>query len=306
MLFLAIGKFNPAVAYAVEHFDRLRVMRFPEKFALPLVVALVVLIASYYERTRFKRAWLVVTLVPLLFVAVRALPIDWFAPYRVAPVVPRRVHIVSQIDGTQPAREEYRAGARHLDPLFGAVAGLRYAVVRSPDRMHSILSRIVVDRFRAAPARYFSVALGPDARIVPIAQGAKSIDEAVARFERGSDVAPRDFLSASSRITGYRERGQRIEIDVEARGPALLLVNQSYFRAWVARLDGGELETLPVDVDRLGVIVPRGGRILLTFGRHRTITAVTWILSLLLLAGTALVEKLDRGAGEVERAADEH
>lgn len=308
MLFLALGRYNPVVAFAIERFDWLRVMRFPEKFALPLVVALVVLIGAFYERTRFKRAWLIITFVPLLYTTYRALPIDGFAPYRVTPrTLKGRVHLDSLIAaGALPAREEYRLRARHVEPSFGASAGIRYAIQQSPDRMHSTLSRIVVDRWRHAPDRYLAVATDFDVRIVPHAAAARDIHEAVARFERGEEVAPRAFISAPAEVTSYHRRGQRLEIGVAAQGPALLLVNESYFRAWVAKLDGAELETLPVDIDRLGVVVPRSGRIVLTFGRHRALIAATWVLSLLLLAGTALIEKRDRGAGEVERPADEH
>lgn len=302
MLFLAMGLYRPVV----EQFAWLRIMRFPEKFALPLTVALVVLIARFYEESRHRRVWLVVTLVPLIITTALALPLDWFAPYRVTPVPPRRVY-VTPMDGIPPrARDEFRERARRLEPLFGATAGLRYVIHKSPDRMHSTLSRIVVDRFSFARERYLAVAKGPDARIVSRVVAARSIDEAVARFERGEEVAPSAFVSAPARVVAYRERGQCIEIDVETAGPALLLVNQSYFRAWNARSGDAELETIPVDIDRLGVIVPKSGRIVLTFGRHRALVAVTWLLSLLLLAGTALVEKRDRRAGEVERAADEH
>jgi len=307
MLFFAIGEFNPIVAFCVERFELVRHMRYPEKFALPLVVALVMLVAMFYERSSHKRVWLVVTIVPLLWTTWRALPIDWFAPYRVEPVAPRRVHIEADIvPGSMAARDEYRLRAQRNQPIFGAVAGLRYTILRSGDRMSSTLSRIVVDRFRFARDRYLAVALGPDARVVPRAIGSRGIDEAISRFERGAEVAPMDFVSAPARVVAYRERGQRIEIDVEARGPALVLVNQSYFRAWVASLDGEELDTVPVDVDRLGVIVPRSGRIELTFGRHHALIAVTWLLSLVLLVGATLIEKFDRGAGEVERSADEH
>ena len=311
LLLLALGRNNPVVAFAVERFEWIRVMRFPEKLALPAVVALCVLAGTFYQRSAHKRAWAIVTLAPLAIVAILALPIDWYRPYAAAIEAGRgaargRVLATSTVSGgAMPARAEYRLRAQHLEPLFGAVAGVRYAVQRSPDRMHSLISRIVVDRARVNAAPYARVALGPDARVVPIASAARNVDEAVARFEGGADVAPRPFTSAPARIVAVRERGQTIEIDVESRGPALVLVNQSYFHAWVARMDGVELQTLPVDVDRLGVIVPRRGRVLLTFGRHRAAVTAFAGLSLLLLAALPLVEKRDRRAGEVERAGDD-
>ena len=307
MFFLALGVHNPLVRLAVEQFDALRIMRFPEKFALPLVVALVVLAARFFARARFKAAWVAITFLPLLWTTYRALPIDWYEPYRVAPVAPRRVHVPSTIAaGSFPAREEYRLRAQNHEPLFGALAGLRYVINRSPDRMHSLLSRIVEERFHAAPERYLRL---DDAAVVPRAVAARNVDEAVQLFEHGFDVAPRALSGTNgtdgtdARVLSYRERGQTIDINVS--GPALLLVNQSYFASWVARMGDRELETVPVNIDRLGVVVPASGRVTLTFGRHRAATVSAWLLSLLLLVALPVVEKLDRRAGEVERAADE-
>ena len=308
MLLLALGRNNPVVSLAVERVEWLRIMRFPEKFALPAIVALSVLIGAYFQRTAHRRIWIAVTMVPLAIVAALALPIDWFAPYATAaaPGSAGRVLAGSTVSGgTMPAREEYRLRAQRREPLFGALAGLRYVVQRSPDRMHSLLSRIVVDRSRVVPGPYARIALGPDARIVPFAAAANSVDQAVALFERGQEVAPRAIQSAPARVVAYREHGQTIEIDVETRGPAFLLVNQSFFHAWVARMGQRELETMPVDVDRLGVVVPSSGRVALTFGRNRLAVSATAALSLLLLAALPLIEKRDRRAGEVERPGDD-
>jgi hypothetical protein len=309
MLFLAIGWYNPLVALVVEKLDALRIMRFPEKFALPLVVALCVLIAHFFAQTRHKTLWAAITLIPLAYTTVRALPVDLFAPYDIPRTQTRRVYARSTIPaGALPAREEYRQRAQNREPLFGAVTGLQYVLNRSPDRMHSLLSRIAEERFRSGQRRYLDVALSAPAAFLPRTLGARSVNEAVAIFERGNDVAPMPFTSAAARIVRYSERGQRIELDVETRGPALLLVNQSFFTAWVARLDGIELRTLPINVDRLGVLVPRSGTLVLTFGRHRTAVAAAWIASILLLALLLVpkrIEILDGRAGKVERTTDE-
>ena len=93
---------------------------------------------------------------------------------------------------------------------------------------------------------------------------------------------------------------------MDTPGDALLLVNQSYFAAWDA---GAHVRTVPLDIDRLGVLVHGGTRsVTLRFGRHRTVVLAAWVISsaLLLAALLALrIEKGDRGAGEVERTADE-
>jgi len=128
-------------------------------------------------------------------------------------------------------------------------------------------------------------------------------------FDEQSDaVTPAAaFSPAQARVTGYEERGQRIVVNVETSGPALLVVNQTYFTAW--RANNGNLATVPVNIDRLGVIVP-GGRtgVILTFGRNRFAVAAAWIVStlaLLLIAGAELVQKLHGRTGEVERAGDD-
>ena len=69
-----------------------------------------------------------------------------------------------------------------------------------------------------------------------------------------------------------------------------------------------ELDTMPVNLDRLGVIVPGSGTVILRFGRHRTAVIVAWVISSLLFVALLVVmrvEKLDRRAGEIERPGDD-
>ena len=298
MFFVALGSYNPLIAFLVERVPALRLGRYPEKFALVGCVALVVLVADYFRETRFKLLWTIVTFVPLIAWFVVLLPIDWFAPYDVAPVKPRRVFMQPMPGGQRPDHDEYRERAAHLEPIFGAVAGLHYALDRSPDGMYSIRTRATAERFMLTRnPNYPTVVLQlPEAFIVPQA--------VVGNFEtidvHTAATAPRAFVSpVAARVTAIRGT----EIDVTTPTPALLFVNQTYFRAWSATAEGRELETLPLDVDRLGVIVPAGThRIALTFGRHHALVVAAWILSLITLAA---VEVLDRRARKVERAADE-
>src|SRR5260221_9603980 len=92
----------------------------------------------------------------------------------------------------------------------------------------------------------------------------------------------------------------------EQRPATLLFVNQSYFTAW----DSGGLPIVPLDIDRLGVLVPDGVQtVTLRFGRHRMLVVGAWVISsaLLLAVMFALrIEKRDGGSGQVERPADEH
>ncbi len=356
LLFFALGRYNPVVAYAVEHFERLRVLRFPEKLALPISVALVALIARELDVVRrywgvaaavpvafaaydlgswqlvivsialamaavlmlpTRQAMLILTFVPLVYWGARAAPVDWLTHYRVEPRPMDRVYVQPLPPAGQSAREEYRARAERLEPLFGAVAGLRYGVDRSPDGMFSVLSRIAAERFAATrEERYLRIAgchvpgRLPRAFVVGNAVGVRTIAEAVQSIERGSfderqsALAPPRYngfrSAAGAKVTRLIERGQTLQVSVSATGPVLLFVNESYFRGWVARANGKALATIPLDLDRLGVLVPGNSEVTLQFGRHRNAVAITWILSALLL-----IYVLDRGARQVQRAADE-
>jgi hypothetical protein len=307
MFFIALGAWNPLIRIAVERVPLLRLGRYPEKFALVGCVALVVLAAASFRETRFKLLWTIVTFVPLVAWAFVLLPVDLFAPYNVAPQPPARAYVESRPGGQTPNRAEYRERARRLEPIFGAVAGVRYALDRSPDGMYSIRTRITAERFAMTRnANYATVVLTlPRAMIVP-----HSIVGALPDFEspsfdpRVSAIAGRLVVSPdAARVTAVRERSGSLEVDVTTPAPALLFVNETYFRAWVARADGRELETMPLDLDRLGVLVPAGTHtVALTFGRHHAAVAIAWLVSLLTIAA---VEVLDRRTGKVERAADE-
>jgi hypothetical protein len=310
MLFFALGSFNPIVRTIVESVSVLRIGRFPEKFALVMCAALVVLAAEYFRESKTPRIWTIVTFAPLLVWMIWTIPIDWFAPYLVAPQPSHRVFALSMPGGQEIDRESYRERARRLEPLFGANAGLEYVLNRSGDGMHSLLSRIAAERFATTRNRaWLHMATAPTA-VVPEAIAAPTITDAVNLIESGAPaVAPRAFKSApGARVTRVVRDGQTIAIDVSSSGPALVAVDQSCFRAWSALMGDRDLQTAPVNLDRLGVIVPGSGTITLRFGRHRTAVVVAWVFSSLLfvaLLAAMRIEKLDRRTGEVERAGDD-
>jgi hypothetical protein len=285
MLFFALGSFNPLVRMLVESVSALRIGRFPEKFAIVMCAALVVLAAQYVREAKTPRIWTVVTFVPLLICAIFTIPIDWFAPYRVSPQPARRVFTPSMPGGQVIDRDDYRERARRMEPLFGATAGLEYVLNRSGDGMHSLLSRIASERFAATHnPNWLRIAMARPS-IIPIAYPAPTIPDAVNMLEAGAPaVAPRAFTSApGAHVTRVARGGQTISIDVATAGPALLAVDQSYFRAWSATMADRELATTPVNLDRLGVIVPTTGTVTLTFGRHKMLIRIAWILSTILL-----------------------
>ena len=90
LLFFALGRLNPLIAAAVDALPAIRVARFPEKFAVPLTVALIVLAA----RLLANRVWQVVTFFPLALWAAVTLPVDFFAPYRVTKRATTRIRSV--------------------------------------------------------------------------------------------------------------------------------------------------------------------------------------------------------------------
>jgi len=326
LLFFALGEYNPVVQILVAFVPPTRVMRYPEKFMLAGEAALVVLIADFFDRTDRKKLWAVITIVPLLYVGVRTIPIDWFAPYRVAPQPPARVQAFNAApDPRLSGREMFRKRAHDLEWLFGAVAGRRYALGRSPDRMHSALTRTAVERFGVVsqPLKWRYLRIEgvnvpghlPDAMIVPRAIAARDLAETIRdvedpRFdEHQMAVAPdalRGFASAAGRVVSYREIGQTVRIDLQASGPVLLFVNQSFFDSWVATGGDRELDTFPLDIDRLGIVVPAGvGTVTLRFGRYRTAVVLSWLLSSALIAAFAFVEIRNRRSREVQRSGDE-
>lgn len=323
LLFLAIK--NPIVVDAVLRFEWLRVGRYPEKFVIPFTIVVVMLIAEYFDRTRMRKAWVAITLIPLVWATIRHVPIDWYAPYRIAPVAPKRVFVrPDPRNGVLPSRIEYRQRAQAMDPLFGMPAGISYLMLPSPDRLGSRLTRIVLSRFHNGPKenqpRYLQIAGAavpnalPDAMVVPRAIGAASVHDAVRIVESPQfdphrfAVAPSEFVSAPGRVTHFARDGQTIHIDVETQGVALVFVNQTYYGSWVATMNDEELPIVSLDIDRLGVLVPQSGRITLRFGRYRAAIAVAFVLSLLLVLALLvgeIVEKRNRRAGEVERAGDD-
>lgn len=214
LLFIAAGSFNPVVETLMERFEGLRIIRYPEKFAIIITVLACVLIAALFrdlEVRRFRAATLVtvigiaaivvavmatgnlpmfskvrlvvisllqivaiapllvhsrlsrsprtlalLALIPLAFWAVKIVPLDdadyYTQPSPLAESVGKGVIEVSSFTPsfTQlSSRHLYRFYAFRLNPVFGSRYGIPYALSSSPEGMHSYLSRLVVERYRA-------------------------------------------------------------------------------------------------------------------------------------------------------------
>ncbi len=134
----------------------------------------------------------------------------------------------------------------------------------------------------------------PVRSVVPVAsvQQAVGTIESPTFDERLHTVGPRGRMLPTGAVTvdAVSLSGQAVRIGVTAREDGLLLVNQSYFKAWSATAGGRRLATVPLNLDRLGVIVPAGTEaIVLRFGRRHTLVALSWALSMSLVAAALFV-----------------
>jgi hypothetical protein len=108
----------------------------------------------------------------------------------------------------------------------------------------------------------------PRARLVEVVRRASGPEEALRLLrEPGHDprravVIEGDPLPAPKSSRGavaWRERsGDRIRLDVEAEDDALLVLADTWYPGWEARVDGRPAEILPADLAFRGVAVPKG------------------------------------------------
>jgi hypothetical protein len=235
----------------------------------------------------------------------RTIPVDLAAPYvqrpTLAGAVENRLFMASRPSAESAAREWYRAAASRLEPLSGAAHGVSYALDRSPEGMYSFLTRIASERAQSAAYKqnYLRIAgvstvLDPDPRRSPkpnpSVQGVtrtipvQSVQEAV-RIIESSDFDPGSTAlvpgtggavpRGQAAVSDVRILPQSITFTSRATSPALVVVNQTYFSEWKAVADGNSLRILPANLDRLGVIVPAGQRVVtVSFGRRRATVAV--------------------------------
>src|SRR5262249_54006104 len=151
------------------------------------------------------------------------IPIDSFSFYRVPSQRPVRIYMPPPRGGQEVDRHDYRLRARRLDPIFGAVAGLRYVLNRSPDGMHSLLSRIAAERFETTHnSHWLMIATAPDAVIVPSAIGVRTIPEAVNAIESAT-FDPRLMAVAPERLNGFRSSPSARVARVVSTGDAITI-----------------------------------------------------------------------------------
>ncbi len=143
-------------------------------------------------------------------------------------------------------------------PVYAQLSGSRDVVAAEDPRIEAVLIR----NPHTLPRAYLATA-----RCVP--------DEAAARalilsrsFRPGRDVAlecppdaPRDAPPASGELGQVRfvqYAPEHVELDVEARAPAVLVLSDAYYDGWSASVDGQPVPILPANVAVRGVRVPAG------------------------------------------------
>lgn len=122
----------------------------------------------------------------------------------------------------------------------------------------------------------------------------QSVNEAVKLIESSGfneqlqTVAPArgNLPSALISVMRFSEGQQILRVEVEAPAAGILLFNETYFSAWDVRdSDGRPLAIVPLNIDRLGVVVPKGTTgITLQFGRKRPLVNAAMLLSAVALA----------------------
>jgi hypothetical protein len=118
---------------------------------------------------------------------------------------------------------------------------------------------------------------------------ARGSDEVVVQADATPPTAPGAVLSV-------RRGTDRLEVDAEASGPALLVVNDAWWPGWRARVDGSDVPLLPADVLVRAVPFPAGRhRLEMTYEPPEVATGI-WLSGLGLAVAAALVALPRRGA----------
>jgi hypothetical protein len=102
---------------------------------------------------------------------------------------------------------------------------------------------------------------GPRAFIVPHARSAATVDEAIAALDPRRQAvflgsAPR--AGGSGAVTWARPAPGRIELDIDAGAPALVVVAERFDPGWSLRIDGEAAQLHKADLSALAFTVPAG------------------------------------------------
>lgn len=232
------------------------------------------------------------------------------------------------------SREHYRMMAALPVPHFGVISGVSYVLDRSPEGMNNASSRLLYERSRSGDVdrltRWAAVSsasavvdlnsvyrglrvtrIGNPAprvwspsKLIP----ARTVADAVAaieapQFRPGAHaVVPPAAVAIGTgpvRLSDVTILPGRMRLQTSAATEAIVVTDQTYFTSWQARTASGTpLSTIPVNIDRLGIIVPQGDHVIeIAFGKYPRLIAGAWLLSWsLLIAAAALLTQVWRSS----------
>ncbi|HKS22385.1 MAG TPA: YfhO family protein [Thermoanaerobaculia bacterium] len=263
---LAIGGHTPLFRwlYAIG----VRSIRYPEKFMMGGLVALVVFATVAFDHVVKPRLW------RLVVVALVVVDVARFANEPI-PRMPRNFFTPPPaVAAFDPARDDYAVFHRGewtgrpradsplwlardaLHPFTPAAWGLRGALEADIDETQLLPTHDLLDSMkRLANSGYARWAdpfvLMANVRYV-IDYGGDPIR--VTRIpNRG-----RYWFAAAARILTLRETSSSATLDVEANGPAFLVITITRHKYWRATIDGRAAPLVPANIAFQGLIVPAG------------------------------------------------
>ena len=291
---LAIGGHTPLFRwlYAIG----IRSLRYPEKFMMMGLVALVVFAAVAFDHVdgivarRFDtRVW------RLVVVALVAVDVAAFANQPI-PRMPRAFFTPPPaVAAFDPARNDYAVFHRGewtgrplaenplwlarnaLRPFTPAAWGLRGALEADIDETQLLPTHDLLDSMKRlassgyahwaepyalmANVRYVVDYGGDPIRVTRIPnQGRYWFARELSRHlvRAGSALVRKPFVPAPARIVTLRETSSSATIDVEANGPAFLVITITRHKYWRATIDGRAAPLIPANIAYQGLIVPAG------------------------------------------------
>jgi len=139
------------------------------------------------------------------------------------------------------------------------------------------------------PRAYFPKSLTPVAGPAESRRRLSTLDPAQTALVPAKLAGLSQDSAAQAQILDYS--GSRYRIHYRARSDSLLRVSVTWFPGWKARVDGRQLEVLPVDHALMGVLVPAGEKDL-QLEYHSTYFSLGAAISLIgvALCGMALTE----------------
>ena len=216
-------------------------------------------LGPFGERFRSQMLWMVVAQAAMVLLAARA-----FAPPPDPPGIPRAAWLLGPLRAAigRPMGQETRS--------FGALRALGIGYVSADSGAHWSADHFeevhrdpqeVVYRVRGALGRAYAASAVrqlPEDRDVLAAMMAQDFDPARVAFTTDERLAGEYPGSADCRIAWAADDPDRVALDVEAHDRAFVVLADTWFAGWSARLDGAPVPIARVNQLARGVVVPAG------------------------------------------------